>query len=136
MVNKIARRENTALCIHPDALCYSAAPEKWKAFLRQKKRHVSTGSSYKIKHVFMLNAINGSRGVFHMLALGFIWFYPVPVVAMLLSRWMLMNFKMRQIFQLTQSSDLWWRIPFLDLGLSLYQFLMAPFVFLSPGRWK
>ena len=136
MVNKIARRENTALYTHPDALCFSAAAQNWKSFLRQKKRHVSTGSSYKMKHVFMLNAINGSRGLFHILALGLICFYPVPVMVMFLSRWMLMNFKMRQIFQLAQSGDLWWRIPFLDLGLSLYQLLMVPFVFLSPQQWK
>ena len=136
MVNKIARRENTALCIHPDALCFSATAQNWKSFLRQKKRHVSTGSSYKMKHVFMLNAINGSRGVFHMLALGLIWIHPFPVLGMLVLRWLLMNYKMRQIFQLTQSGDLWWRIPVLDLGLSLYQLLMVPFVFLAPGRWK
>ena len=136
MVNRIAHRANTALRIHPEAQCFSAAPQNWKSFLRQKRRHVSTGSSYKMKHILMLSVINGSRGLFHVLALGLVWSYPLTVLTMLLLRWLLMAYKMGHLFKMSRSKDLWWRLPLLDLSLSFYQLLSVPFLFLSPGRWK
>lgn len=136
MVNRIANSENTAVHIHRDSLCFSPTPNTWRAFFRQKQRHLSTGSSYKLKHILMLSFINGSRGLFHLLALGLIGLHPIPVLAMLLSRWLLMAQKMGEIFRIGRSVDLWWRLPLLDFGLSGYQYLLAPFVFLPPDRWK
>lgn len=136
MVNRIAHSENMAVHIHRDALCFSQSPDSWREFFGQKRRHVSTGSSYKMKHILLLSSINGSRGLFHLLALGLIGLHPIPVLAMLLSRWLLMAQKMGGIFRIGRSVDLWWKLPLLDFGLSFYQFLLAPFVFLSTGRWK
>ena len=53
-VNALARGKNTALCLHKDAFTYSDAETRWGGWLRQKTRHVSTSSHYKLHHKFVL----------------------------------------------------------------------------------
>jgi glycosyltransferase involved in cell wall biosynthesis len=53
-VNAQARRKKTALCLHKDSFTYSGAEATWAGWMRQKARHVSTGSHYKLHHQFVL----------------------------------------------------------------------------------
>jgi len=53
-VNALAKSRNTELCLHKDAFTYSEAKTTWKEWIRQKTRHVSTSSHYKLLHKFVL----------------------------------------------------------------------------------
>lgn len=47
LVQQIAGRQNTALCLHPRAFTISTPPESFNAWFRQKKRHLSAGHFYR-----------------------------------------------------------------------------------------
>lgn len=53
-VNETATKSNTSVCIHPDAKTLSEPPRNLGAWIRQKKRHFSTGKLYRTKHKFVL----------------------------------------------------------------------------------
>jgi cellulose synthase/poly-beta-1,6-N-acetylglucosamine synthase-like glycosyltransferase len=53
-VNALAKSRNTELCLHKDAFTYSDAKTTWQEWIRQKTRHVSTSSHYKLIHKFVL----------------------------------------------------------------------------------
>jgi len=46
-VNRHATAANTVVVIHPDAHTYSIPKTSWRAYLRQKIRHLSVGKLYK-----------------------------------------------------------------------------------------
>ena len=53
-VNALAKARNTELCLHKDSFTYSEAKKTWGEWIRQKTRHVSTGTEYKFKHKLVL----------------------------------------------------------------------------------
>ena len=54
LVNELASKENTVICIEKDAVVESLPEQSWKHFWRQKKRHLTTGWKYKKEHKFLL----------------------------------------------------------------------------------
>jgi len=55
-VNQAANRSNTDICIDNEAIVESFPKESWREFWRQKRRHLSTGFTYKLYHKFLLIA--------------------------------------------------------------------------------
>jgi len=47
LVQQIAGKQNTALCLHPRAFTISVPPGSFSAWVRQKKRHLSAGHFYR-----------------------------------------------------------------------------------------
>jgi poly-beta-1,6-N-acetyl-D-glucosamine synthase len=62
IVQKISTPNNTKICIEPNAFTYSAAPKNLGEYIKQKRRHVSTASSYKSFHQYSL----GLFGLLHI----------------------------------------------------------------------
>jgi hypothetical protein len=53
-VNEAASKTNTAVVMDKDAFTYTPAKDSFKAWWRQKQRHLLTGKRYKGKHKFLL----------------------------------------------------------------------------------
>jgi len=51
-VNANANASNTSVCTHLQAQVFSVPKRTWKAWFRQKKRHLSVGKFYRKKHQF------------------------------------------------------------------------------------
>lgn len=68
-VNAIARPGNTAICLRPEAFVYSAARQTLRAWLLQKRRHLSAGKLYRLEHQFVLGAAALTHGLHYGLAL-------------------------------------------------------------------
>jgi hypothetical protein len=64
-VNETARRRNTAVETDPDAFTYSEPATSFGAWLRQKRRHMSTAKQYKILHRLLLGMFYASQIVFY-----------------------------------------------------------------------
>jgi glycosyltransferase involved in cell wall biosynthesis len=64
-VNALAKAKNTEICLHKDAFTYSDAKQTWGAWIKQKTRHVSTGSYYKLHHTLVLLIFAGSNFLFY-----------------------------------------------------------------------
>lgn len=56
-VNAVADRQNTAVCLSPDAFMYSRPKETWKGYYNQKIRHFSTGTRYRLYHQVLLGGL-------------------------------------------------------------------------------
>lgn len=63
-IMQIATADNTAVNIDPDSFVLTEAPETLKSYLRQKRRHYSTGGLYKLKHKLLLGTYSLSQILF------------------------------------------------------------------------
>lgn len=63
-VNANANASNTSVCTHVQAQVFSVPKRTWKAWFRQKKRHLSVGKFYRKKHQFFLALQNGTHVLF------------------------------------------------------------------------
>lgn len=138
MVNAMAKRGNTRLAFIPEAFAWSSAPVSWRAFLRQKSRHLSASTRYKPPHQALL-------GVW---ALSFIGHYALGVLSLLKGSWALFlaAYLSRQIVaggvfyclaKKLEAQDLRWKFPLLDFALFLYYLLLTPAIWLGGrSKWK
>ena len=92
-VIETATKQNTSVCLTPDSFTYSKAKTSLGDWLKQKKRHLSTGSLYKSKHKVAL-------GLFFICQ---VLFYPLLLV-LLISKfkivWVAGVFALRLLIQL------------------------------------
>lgn len=54
LINQIAKKENTFICVDSLAEVQSIPEQDWKSYWMQKRRHLTTGSSYRFIHRFLL----------------------------------------------------------------------------------
>lgn len=66
-VNEVANRNNTQVVVHPSAQTVSKPKQTFKAWFRQKRRHLTTGKHYRFKHKFMLGILQLTQYVFFLL---------------------------------------------------------------------
>ena len=108
-VNQTANRENTTVEFEPDSITYSEPMHSFNSWLRQKRRHLTTGFSYKTKHRFWIALEVLSREYFFVscIVLLALWKLPGYLILMLLFR-MIMHL---WIFKLTmkrfQEKGIW-----------------------------
>ena len=66
-INEVANKTNTTVVVSKNSFTRSHPETKWRDFLTQKIRHLSTSDFYKKKHVFMLGLEPISRAWFYFL---------------------------------------------------------------------
>ena len=64
-VNSMATKNNCKQVLHPKALVYTNSPDSWGNWFRQKRRHLSAGRHYKLRHKLLLGA--------HALSFTLVW---------------------------------------------------------------
>jgi biofilm PGA synthesis N-glycosyltransferase PgaC len=64
-VNAVANSTNTAICLKENAFMYSPSPKSWAELYRQKKRHYSSSSHYKLYHKALLGLLSLSHLCFY-----------------------------------------------------------------------
>jgi len=65
-INEVARKENTQVEISPEAFVYSEPKRTFSEWLRQKRRHLTTGKKYKPKYKFLLGTFSLSLGIYYL----------------------------------------------------------------------
>ena len=65
-VNKAAKNKNTRIAIHPDSFTISEPKKSFRAWFKQKKRHLSTGGYYKTGDKFRLGLLAFSNTLFYI----------------------------------------------------------------------
>jgi glycosyltransferase involved in cell wall biosynthesis len=138
-INRVAKRSNTAVMVHPDSFTFSDPKQTFGQWITQKKRHLSTSHLYKFKHKLLLGLYAFSMVTFYALFIILIAFnwsvFPVLGIFLLrlLSQYVVLSGCMRQL----NEKDL---IPFLPV----YEILLLLFntgilisnVVRKPARWK
>ncbi len=100
---------------------FSEAPSSWRAWLRQKRRHLSDGPHYE-------RSIQLHLGLFHTTALA-LWLAPLTGwrgASLLAARTGVWAWALYPAAQTLGAGDLWRRLPMLETGYALYNALLAP----------
>ncbi|MDW5287811.1 glycosyltransferase [Formosa sp. PL04] len=138
-VNQMATSKNTALCFTPESITESVPKKSFSAWIKQKRRHVSTVSHYKKIHKFLLGLFYISQLLFWIVGIVLIsllykWEIVVGLFALrILVQWIVMGKSAKKL----NESDLLPLIPFLEIFVILTQLT----IFISnkiskPHTWK
>jgi len=68
-INQIANKNNVAIEISPPSHTISIPKKTWNSWLKQKRRHLTTGKYYKKKHKLMLGLYGLSVFLFYLLSI-------------------------------------------------------------------
>ncbi|WP_299778297.1 glycosyltransferase [uncultured Formosa sp.] len=138
-VNQMATSKNTALCYSPESFTESVPKKTVGAWLRQKRRHVSTANHYKKSHQFLLGLyyisqlLFWSTGIF-LLSYLFNWEIVASLfVLRILVQWTIIGKTAKKL----NETDLVFLIPILEIFIILTQ--LAIFIsnkISKPRTWK
>lgn len=136
-INKVARKDNTAVVIDPDAFTLSAPVTTWKDWVRQKTRHYSTGKHYKSGHKFLLGMYAVTLTLFYPLFIASLIFFDwrlalIPFVIRLFVQGSILKKTMTKLGE----ADLWRWFPVFDIWMFGYYLFFAPTLWKKPrNRW-
>jgi len=138
-VNQNATAGNVRVEINKASFTYSQAKATYKAWYRQKKRHMGVGKYYKNRHRRMLtfDALSGF-GYYLLLIILFIFqIEPLLVSGLFVIRLGIQYVIYIKVFKRLKAKDLLVYLPFLDL---LYYFYLNIFgligTFIKTTKWK
>ncbi len=133
-----ATSTNTAIYTSKESFTISEAPKTFKEWFQQKRRHISTEKHYKFKHKFFLRLFFISKFLFFGLAtlLFFLynWKIILPIILIYyLIQWFVVGFSAKKL----QETQVLFFLPFLEIGLVLFQFVTFIANTISkPTHWK
>ena len=140
-INKVANSKNVRIALEPQSFMYSQGKQSWKAYYRQKARHLTTGKHYNLQHQILLGLYTLSHFLYYfggivLLILNFSTIF-VVVILVHLVRISIIILWYRAIFKKLQDKSLIYWVPLLDLGLLLYYLVFSPVLITgNTNRWK
>ena len=141
MINALANKHNTVICIDPDSFMYSDPKTTLNSFLVQKTRHIGTSPYYKPLHKILLTLFSFSQIIFYLgITFGLIQGTISLKIALMfvLAKWGIQQVIHFQVVQKLREDGLLWKMPFLDVLYFIY-LLVLPFYFLinkNNSRWS
>jgi len=135
-VNHNATRQNVAIQLNPESFVASKPKKTWADWIRQKRRHMSTGKYYKPGHRAWLIFIWISNLFFYAgVTLGIIFIKPFWVaLAVMGLRVIVQTIIMGMSLKKLKMKNLWYLTPILDI---IYQLIYYPiFGFIALFRRK
>jgi biofilm PGA synthesis N-glycosyltransferase PgaC len=141
-VNKVARADNTAVVVHPDAVTYTEPKKTFKAWRIQKRRHLSTARHYKTSDKARLGVHVAAQYGFLLGLVPFAFFQVVSyqvwiALSALVLKWMVQMAVLAKAGQRLQARDLWLFSPIFELLLmGLFPFWHLANRFVKRHRWK
>lgn len=149
LINEVANRQNTAICIDPGTFTVSEPKKTWSSWYLQKKRHLSVSKYYKPANktrLALLSATHVLTWVFFIgLASTCVVVYPFQLdyyIAVgiifgirLLAQWVVLGLATRKLYK----SVSWLVIPFMDFILFIYYVIMSFVMWINRRkkvRWR
>lgn len=138
-INEVANSKNTAICFTENSFTISEPKTSLKAWIPQKRRHVSTAQFYKLKHKFFLGLFYVSQltfWIFGMLlvVLGYHWQW---VLALIIVRFAIQLICLGYTAKKFNELDLMVLTPLLELFLITAQLgIFIANLISKPKHWK
>ncbi len=138
-INQVATKKNTTICYIPDSVTLSTPKTSFKAWFRQKRRHVSTAVHYKFFDRFQLALFYISQILFLLLPVVLLVFMYqwIAVVALIALRyifaWVTLGFAAGK---LKEKDTIYW-FPVIEIALIFTQLnIFIINTFSKPVHWK
>ena len=138
-INEVANSKNTQIVIDEEAQTISVPKTTFKLWLRQKKRHFSTGKYYKIGHKLMLSLYPITLLIFVLLFIVFV-VQQVSIhliVGVVLLRLLIQMLIFMKVEKRLGSKDLWFLTPILELFFMFFNPLLLISNFIKKNtKWS
>ncbi len=141
-INQVATRDNVAIEISPHSHTFSLTKTKFKSWLKQKRRHLTTGKYYKLQHKRMLGAFSLSHFFFYPLLAATIIFAGLSLVSLIaagifLFRLITIMLIYHYVLRSFNEKSLYPFAPFFDLAHPYINFIFVlASLFYTNQRWK
>jgi Glycosyltransferase like family 2 len=138
-INQVADAKNTAIMVNPEAFTFSEPKRTEEEWHYQKKRHLSTGTHYKMKHQLLLGLYAFSHFAYWISLILCIVFphYLLVTGLIFMIRWLIQWFVFQLNFTQLQEEDLIDSIWLFDIWLLFYHLKSLPHIFIkSKIHWK
>jgi glycosyltransferase involved in cell wall biosynthesis len=137
-INRAAKRKNTKINIDKDTFTLSEPAGTWSEWMRQKKRHYSTGRYYRPLHKFLLGLYSLSHFLFYPLFIAslifFNWQFALIVFG---TRFLLQAFVYYPVMKKLDEKDLFPVFLFFDIWMFCYYFIFSFALMKKQGAaWK
>jgi glycosyltransferase involved in cell wall biosynthesis len=138
-INEVANSKNTQIVIDEEAQTISVPKTSFKLWLRQKKRHFSTGKYYKLGHKLMLSLYPITLLIFVLLFIVLV-VQQVSIhliVGVVLLRLLIQMLIFMKVEKRLGSKDLWFLTPILELFFMFFNPLLLISNFIKKNtKWS
>jgi len=138
-INEVADRTNTSICFTKESFTISEPKTSIKAWVLQKRRHISTAKFYKLEHKFFLGLFYTSQLLFWVLGalllmIGYNWQWVAALIALrFIIQFLCFGFTAKKFGEL----DLIILSPILELFLIVTQLsIFIANLISKPKHWK
>ena len=138
-INQVATRANTRVILSPKAFVFSEAKSSWRGYYRQKSRHLTTGTRYRLVHQLALGLLSASHFFHYACGIALILFHNLEPLIFFnyLARIGVVSFMYTLIMRKLHDTSLISWIPLLDVLYACFYLVFAPALFLKPKeKWK
>lgn len=138
-INKVATKQNTVVELHPSSFTFSDPKTTFGAWIKQKRRHLTTAKHYKSSHKFMLGMASFTQYLFFasFVALLFSTIDPLLILAIFGLRLVTQIVVLRRSMILMKESDLLlFSLLFEILLLVFYPIIYIGNAFVKKHKWK
>ncbi|MCO6488708.1 MAG: glycosyltransferase [Phaeodactylibacter sp.] len=138
-INQVATRDNTRVILSPQAFVFSEPKSSWRGYYRQKSRHLTTGTRYRLVHQFALGLLSASHFGHYACGLALILFHSLELTVLLnyLARIGVASALYMLIMRKLHDTSLIRWVPALDVLYAFSYLVFAPALFLKPKeKWK
>lgn len=138
-INEVATSKNVAICIDKQAHVVSKPKFTFKAWYRQKRRHLSVGKHYRFRNKLLLGLMSVSQ-VFFWLSLFILLFFQNMIVFALagfILRTCAQIWVLQPIAKKLDTTIKWFFIPIFDILYTVYYIVIGSSVSISKQvRWN
>jgi hypothetical protein len=137
-IKDAATGKNTAICYTKNSFTISQPKTSFVAWFRQKRRHVSTSSHYKVIHKFLLGNYYLSQVLFWSLGILLLctslWKLALGIIGIrILIQYMVIGFAASKL----KEQDILYALPILEIFLVVVQFgIFIANRISKPAHWK
>ncbi|MFN8294669.1 MAG: glycosyltransferase [Chitinophagales bacterium] len=85
MIQSLATKENTAVCLSKESYTISEPKKTWKEYIKQKLRHYESGNLYKLSHRLLLGSYLLSKLYIYIFVYSFFFFKQHGILKMYLN---------------------------------------------------
>jgi hypothetical protein len=138
-INQIANAKNTAICFSKESFTESIPEKKFRKWIDQKRRHISTASYYKFKHKVLLTLFYMSQILFWVLAailISTLTYWKI-VLGLVFIRFLVQFLSLGFASKKLNETDLMPFLPILEVFLiSMQFFIFIKNLISKPNHWK
>jgi cellulose synthase/poly-beta-1,6-N-acetylglucosamine synthase-like glycosyltransferase len=137
-INEVATQKNVTIVLDEKTFVYSEAKNTWSSYYRQKRRHLTTGTHYLLKHQFLLGLLSVSHFLHYTAGIVLILkFSTIFVLFIYVVRLFVVLLVYAATLKKLRELDLLFWIPILDAAYILYYAIFWPtLMFGKTKTWK